>query len=140
MMEDNVYGSVPERGQLLRVKEGMKVFDSDNNEVGKVDFIRFGEVSDEALDRGRGPAGTSDETLGEEEGILEDFAFGGAGTPEEIKEAELIRARMLRSGYIRINASGLFASDRYVLPENIASIDDESIKLNIHKDKLLKRS
>jgi hypothetical protein len=139
-MAGSIYGSEPEREQFSKIREGMKVYDNEDNEVGTVDFVRFGEATDEALDRGRGPAQTSDELLGEEEDILEDFAFGGAGTPEEIKESELIRARMLRSGYIRINASGLFASDRYVLPENIASIGEDVIRLNIHKDKLLKRT
>jgi hypothetical protein len=139
-MDENFHGSQPERGQIMRVKEGMKVYDVEDNEIGKVDFIRYGEASEEALDRGRGPAGTSDDALAEEEGLLGDLTLGFAGTPEDDRESETIRARMLRSGYIRINTSGLFASDRYVLPENIASVDEESIKLKVHKDKLLKKA
>jgi hypothetical protein len=139
-MAGNIYQNEPEKGQLARVREGMKVFDSEDKEIGTVDFIRYGEANEESLKRGGGPAGTSDERMSEEEDILDDFAFGGSGTPEDVKESELIRARMLRSGYIRINTSGLFTADRYILPENIASVAEDSIKLNVPGDKLLKRS
>jgi hypothetical protein len=139
-MAGNLFGDDLEKGQLSQVVEGMKVFDNEDNEVGTVDFIRYGEASEETLQRGGGPATTSDDRMGEEEDILEDFAFGGSGTPEDVKESELIRARMLRSGYIRIDARGLFKSDRYVLPENIASIEEDAIRLNVHRDKLLKRT
>jgi hypothetical protein len=57
--------------------------------------------------------------------------------PDEIPEE--LRERMLREGYIRLDADGLFAADRYILPEQIASAGRDELMLNVKKSELVKR-
>jgi hypothetical protein len=44
----------------------------------------------------------------------------------------------LRHGFIRINASGLFTSDRYAMPDQIASVADDRITLRVAREDLMK--
>jgi hypothetical protein len=46
---------------------------------------------------------------------------------------------VLRDGYVHLDASGLFASDRYILPEQIARLTADGIQLNVTEDALIKR-
>ena len=52
---------------------------------------------------------------------------------------ETLRERLLREGYIRLDADGLFAADRYILPSQIASAAGDEVTLNVEKDQLIKR-
>jgi hypothetical protein len=116
---------------LRHVEEGMKVFDRDRNEIGKVEYVQFGDddpstveveaAAPSTLDRGR------DTLL---DNIAE--AFAGDEIPDEI------RARLLQQGFVRIDASGIFAADRYVTPEQIASVTGDGLLLNVTKDQLVK--
>jgi hypothetical protein len=45
----------------------------------------------------------------------------------------------LRHGFIRINTSGLFAADRYAMPDQIASVADDRITLHVMREDLMKR-
>jgi hypothetical protein len=56
--------------------------------------------------------------------------------PDELPEA--IRARLLHEGYIRMDADGLFNADRYVLPDQIASVTGDGVVLKVSKDQLVK--
>lgn len=116
---------------LRDVHEGMKVFDNAHHEIGKVDWVRFGaddpttpEV--EANAPAREPANDS---------IITDIAraFRTDELPEELQE------RLLEEGFVRINAEGLFAGERFVMPEQIGSIDSDGIVLKVKRDELLKR-
>jgi hypothetical protein len=116
---------------LRHVEEGMKVFDRDRNEIGKVEYVQFGDddpstveveaAAPSTLDRGR------DTLL---DNIAE--AFAGDEIPDEI------RARLLQQGFVRIDASGIFAADRYVTPEQIASVTGDGLLLNVTRDQLVK--
>ena len=117
---------------LRRVEEGMKVFDRDRNEIGKVEYVQFGDddpstaeveaAAPNTLDRGR------DTLL---DNIAEAFVPGD-DIPEEI------RARLLQQGFVRIDANGIFAADRYVTPEQIASVSGDGLMLSVSKDELVK--
>jgi hypothetical protein len=52
---------------------------------------------------------------------------------------EELRSRLLRHGYIRIDGSGLFASDYYVISDQIASVSKDRLQLNVLRDQLIKR-
>jgi hypothetical protein len=113
------------------VHKGMKVFDNSQNEIGKVDDFRFSENQDFpelAAEVDPGDRQRSDSLL---DNIAE--AFGGEEIPE------ILRDRLLSEGYIRLDTKGLFAADRYILPEQIASAVGDQLVLNVSKDDLLKR-
>lgn len=126
----------PDRGNPLRkVREGMKVYDSDDKEIGTVERVYLGEVSPRADERGEGPA-TARYPNQSENDLVQDLAkaFDNDQVPDEL------RARLQRMGFIRLDAKGLFAADRYILPDQIARVSGDKVILNTTKDRLIKRS
>jgi hypothetical protein len=115
------------------VHVGMKVFDNEHHHIGVVDDFK---LSDEDPTRdGPETAGISEERDPGEGSVVR--AVAEVFDPNEIPEE--LRERMLREGYIRLDADGLFAADRYILPEQIASARGDEIMLNVKKDELVKR-
>jgi hypothetical protein len=110
----------------------MKVFDRERHEIGKVEYVQFGDddpstpeveaAAPNTLDTGR------DTLL---DNIAEAFAPDD-DIPDEI------RAKLLQQGFVRIDANGIFAADRYVTPEQIASVSGDGLMLNVSKDELVK--
>jgi hypothetical protein len=114
------------------IEVGMKVFDSELREIGRVDDLKYPE---NATAPGVEPA-TVDAADTPEDNTLVDAvaeAFGREDVPEPL------RSQLLRDGYVRLDASGLFASDRYILPEQIARMTADGIQLNVTIDALIKR-
>jgi hypothetical protein len=114
------------------IHTGMRVFDSARNEIGKVDDFRFSE-NEEQPDVVPTDIDATDRRSGG--GLVEDIAeaFWPDDMPEELRD------RLLTQGYIRLDTSGLFAADRYILPEQIASAAGDELMLNVTKDELMKR-
>ncbi len=110
---------------------GMKVFDRSHKAIGKVDDLRFPE---NAIDPDVEPADIdASDKPDERETIL--GAVAEAFGKEEIPE--VLRDRLLREGYIRLDTP--LGKDRYILPSQIASASDDEIMLNVEKDALIKR-
>jgi len=49
---------------------------------------------------------------------------------------EPIQARLLRKGYVKIAGGFLFGKDRYVFADQIASVDNDVVKLTVNKEGL----
>ena len=115
------------------IQVGMKVFDSELHEIGTVDGLKFPENQ---VAPGVEPA-TVDaaDDVQDENTIIEAVAdaFGREDIPEPL------RSQLLRDGYVHLDAKGLFARDRYILPEQIARMTADGIQLNVTKDALIKR-
>jgi hypothetical protein len=123
------------RSLLRNIHEGMEVFDSNGDKVGTVDDLYFGADSDDMARHGAGAATAPDPSM-RSETLVEDIAdalFGNDNLPEEMRQ------RLLNNGFIRVDGSGFLASDLYVLPEQIASVDDDDVHLNVTREGLLKR-
>jgi hypothetical protein len=138
-MDENIYGGSQEDSILNQVREGMQVLDSQGNRVGRVADIRFGDAREGPIQRGRGPASAEGEVLGDQASVLPDFAVGMTGSPDEGHESDLISKQMQLSGYLVVDAAGLFSGERFVLPEQIAAVKGEEVHLNIDREKLPKR-
>ncbi len=69
-----------------------------------------------------------------EDTLVDNLAEAFAGD-EELPEA--VRGRLLRHGYIRIDTSGLFASNRFAMPDQIESVSDDCVRLRVAKDELI---
>lgn len=118
---------------LERIHEGMKVFDVTNHEIGTVDWVK---LSDEDPATPEAEIAEASEVEREEDhSLMADLAR--AFRDDELPD--VIRERMLREGFIRMDAQGLFARDRYVLPDQIAAVSENGVMLNVSKDELLKR-
>jgi len=118
---------------LRFVEEGMKVFDRERHEIGKVEYVQFGD--DDPTTPEPEAAGLSNLDEGRDtliDNIAEAFGAGD-DLPEEIRE------RLLQQGFVRIDADGLFAADRYVTPEQIDSVSADGLMLNVSKDELVKK-
>jgi hypothetical protein len=122
------------RDALLHIREDMEVYDANNKMVGTVEDVYLGGSSDEALARGEGPATMRDPDLAGDS-LFEDIAEVFA--PDDLPE--VLRARLLREGFIRIDGAGLFAADRYVTPSQIASVSGDRVMLKATRDQLIKR-
>jgi hypothetical protein len=116
---------------LSHVREGMKVLDRNGDHIGSVDWVK---MTDEDPNTVAVEQLTSDEP--ERRETLVDFlaeAFRTDDVPEQLRE------KLMRSGFLRVDADGLFASDRYVLPDQIAVVTDKGVILDVEKDALIKR-
>lgn len=118
---------------LAQIHEGMKVYDRLHNEIGTVEYVRMSDDDPtteevEAVTPGN-PAERDDSLID----VIAD-AFAPDGLPDEIRD------RLLQQGFIRIDSSGLFAADRYVLPDQIMSVSGEAVTLNVSRDELVKRT
>ena len=115
-----------------QVRVGMKVFDSEGHHIGKVDALKFPE---NAVAPGVEVSEVDDVVDDRKETIIDAVAeaFGREDIPEPL------RSQLLRDGYVHLDASGLFASDRYILPEQISGLGADGLKLNVTRDALIKR-
>lgn len=117
---------------LLQVEEGMRVFDRMHNEIGTVEWVQIGD-DDPATPEVE--AATADHPRERESSLIDNIAelFAPDQLPEEVRE------RLLQQGFIRIDADGLFAADRYVTPDQILSVEGDAVMLSVTRDELLKR-
>lgn len=112
-------------GPIGEVREGMAVVDSADERVGKVKDVKMGdpEAATEEGQRADTPGSFADRITA---------AFGAADPTLPDAEA----ARLLRLGYVRVDTSGLFATDTYVGADQIAGVTDETVRLNVAKSSL----
>lgn len=122
------------RSILTQIYEGMTVYDRQGEKIGTVKRVYLGAVGAEDEERGLGAATTAASET-QESSLLEDFAKAFAPDPLP----EVLRNRLLRHGFIRIDSTGLFATDRYALPQQIASVADDRVILQVTRDELIKR-
>lgn len=117
---------------LRNIEAGMKVFDSNHDEIGKVEFVQFGDDDPETPElEARGLS-----NLDDGENTLLD-AIAQAFTTDEIPEE--LRERLLHQGFVRIDSNGLFEADRYITPQQIASVSGDELMLNVTRDELIRR-
>ncbi|MNL68641.1 hypothetical protein D3C87_1933950 [compost metagenome] len=65
-------------------------------------------------------------------GILADVFRPDDQLPREMQE------KALREGFVRLDADGLFAADRYIFPEQIDRVEGDRLVLAVRKEDLLK--
>lgn len=107
------------------VEEGMAVFDRDNEHIGTVEKLRFGDEA-AARDLARQDPGQED--------VINKLAE--AIWPDDMPEGE--RRILLSEGYLVLNADGLMAKDRFIRPFQMAKVDDSGVHLTVCRDDLAK--
>jgi hypothetical protein len=119
---------------LENIKTGMRVFDQADNEIGTVDYVK---LSDEDPTQPGVETRTVQPIQGDShDSLVENMldVFNPDDIPEELRE------RLLREGFVRVESDGLFHADRYILPNQIQSVNDDEVRLNVMKAALIKRS
>mgnify|MGYP000722282074 CR=1 FL=1 len=122
---------------LSQVSEGMGIYDVRDNHIGRVDFVHFGAASETQQELGTGPATSSpaDDPQMRRDTIIDNIAE--AFHPNEVPEQ--LENKLLMSGYIRMDADGIFAADRFITPDQIASVSENKVFLTVNRDQLVKR-
>jgi hypothetical protein len=119
---------------LTQIREGMDVYNYDEERIGKVERVFFGSVSEGEAATGTGAA-TADPVGAGDRTWLTALAdvFDNDDIPNELRE------QLQRKGFIRIDSSGLFSSDRYATPDQIAAVHQDRVILRTDKEGLIKR-
>lgn len=122
---------------LSQVREDMDIYDAGDNHIGHVDFVHFGAASETQQEHGTGPAdlGRADYPDMRRDTIIDNIAE--AFQPEDVPDQ--LQSKLLMDGYVRMDASGLFASDRFITPDQIARVDGDRVYLTVNRDQLIKR-
>jgi hypothetical protein len=122
---------------LSQIHKGMDVYDVRDNHIGHVDFVHFGAASETQQELGTGPASPApaDDPDMRHDTIIDNLAeaFSPNEVPQELQE------KLLVSGYIRLDTDGIFASDRFITPDQIARVSDDDVHLSVNRDQLVKR-
>ena len=118
---------------LNQVHEDMHVDDSTGQEIGTVRQVFLGSVSDEVNRRGGGPATPSVPDT-RDESLIDNLAEAFSAD-DPLPEA--VRGRLLQQVFIRIDTHGMFASDRFALPDQIESVSEDRVRLRLTKDELI---
>lgn len=134
-MSTQPFAQFEQHGPLTQIQEGMAVYDSADKRIGTVREIYMGNSEEMGVAPGEGPA-TTGSTGDNDDSILDNLAEavgGGETLPETFRE------RLLREGYIQIDSSGLFTSDRFAMPDQIADVHEGRVALNVTSDELIAR-
>ena len=142
---------------LSQVHEGMTVYDSKTQNIGTVSDIYMGSdyhaelpndaeiepqadksaITDGIMAAGNGlpimpvPMGFGNVALGGVAGILPVFAF-----EDEIPVQ--IRSHLLEQGFIQIRGNGILGAARYVTADQVATVRDDAVYLNVSREQLAK--
>jgi hypothetical protein len=119
---------------LMRIHEGMDVYNHDDERIGKVESIFFGSVSEQEDMTGAGAA-TPDNVEMRDHSWFD--ALANVFDDDDIHNE--LREQLQRKGFIRIDSSGLFSSDRYATPDQIAAVHEDRVILRTDKEGLIKR-
>lgn len=114
-------GSNADASPLAQVREGFAVYDADGDEVGTVAEVRMADT--EAADLQ--PAQGDDRG----DSFVESAAEAIAGDVDDN-----VSIRMRQTGYLLVDSKGLFAGDKYITPDLIASVDADGVRLAVDKD------
>ena len=134
-MENPIFDENTKNSIMNQVQEGMRVCDNSGQDMGSVRPVFLGAVSEQANEQGRGPATAADPEWRED--TLMDNLAEAFSADDPLPEA--LRGRLLRHGFMRIDTSGIFASDRFALPDQIESVSDDCVRLRVAKDELIER-
>lgn len=115
------------------IREGMDVVDSDMHTIGTVETFRItDEVPGQPEIDAAGVSPVLEDNSESLTSILADVLHPDEKLPRELQE------KVLRDGFVRLDAAGLFAADRYIFPEHIDRIEGDRLVLKVRKDDLLK--
>lgn len=128
-------GKSDQGNRLNQVHSGMTVYDVSGEDIGEVAFVYLGATTATEREFGDGVAAVALDREPDQNGFLGSLA--DALDPQDMPEE--MAQRLQYSGYIRIDSKGLFTSDRYATAEQISSVAENEVHLNVAFEDLLKR-
>ena len=119
-------------GILSKIKPDMKVQDPQGKKIGTVREVQFG---DENMDQPGPETVTSQGKQTERSSSLIDDIAGALAAGDTIPQE--MQSRMLRYGFVRVD-TGWFSRDRVVFPDQVSSVDGETVHLEVGDERLAK--
>lgn len=119
-----VPGTTPD--PLARVEVGMRVLDSDDQQVGTVTAMKAG-------DPGAATAQGQRQTPGPVARVVDAFLGAEPSVPRQRAE------QLLRGGYLRIDARGFLARDLYAGADEVDRVDESGVRLRVPGARLVPR-
>jgi hypothetical protein len=116
------------------IHKGMDVYDSTNSHIGKVDDFKASD--EDPVHPGPETGGVSPAERDASNPVFN--ALADVFSPDD-KLPDELQEKLLREGFVRIDSDGLFASDRYITMDQIASVTKDRLTLSVAKDDLIKK-
>jgi len=137
-------GSVFHTPFIERVVDGMMVVDANGKAIGKVEYVKFGDPGADTTQGNESDGGvgfvaapwpmTTGDTTPTNRGI--GMLFPG-GEPDV---EEPLRSQLLREGFIKIDGSDLFDTDRYVRGDQIIDVTGDTVRIALREREVPKET
>lgn len=114
---------LPDRGPISAVREGMVVIDAGGDEVGKVDAVHMGDP-EAATARG-------EPEVNPQEALQALLLPTGKQLPDQVGK------QLARTGFVRIDRSGIFSGTCYAGPDEIDRIEGDTVHLTKSQEALV---
>lgn len=124
------------RSVLSRIRKDMDVFDVNGDKVGHVEDMYFGADTDDPKTYGAGAASTGTPRAVNDGGVIGDLA---RAVFDDHDMPDTLRNRLMNEGFIRIEPGTLFGSDMFATPDQIVSVSEDGVHLNIDGKSLIRR-
>lgn len=136
-MNSGINDATSRHSILTLIREGMGIYDMRDEHIGEVDFVHFGAASETQQELGTGPQTVTpaDDPQMRRDTIIDNIAEAFA--PNDIPDQ--LESKLLMSGYVRMDADGFFAADRFIMPDQIARVENDRVYLTVNRDQLIKR-
>ncbi|NJN17231.1 MAG: DUF2171 domain-containing protein [Oscillochloris sp.] len=128
-MSEEPFVRAHDRSILNDIHEGMTVYDRSGDKIGTVEFVHFGTEGTDVS------GASSPAAAGRDRGSFVDQIASTLWGSDNLPDT--VQARLNNSGFIRMDAKGLFAKDRYITPDQITAVD-EAVHLGATRDELTK--
>jgi hypothetical protein len=124
-------------GQDDQIKAGMVVVDASNNPVGVVTASHLHGDPSDATDGSLEPLSAENGNApGQTNGSQFIPTIAGSYLGGE-KLPELLYVRLQRTGFLRVEKSGLYSRTYYVTPDQITRVSRNRVKLSVLRETLL---
>ncbi|MEV0287032.1 MULTISPECIES: hypothetical protein [unclassified Kribbella] len=112
---------------IAKVRDDMRVIDQAGSELGRVEFVKMGDAD----------AVTTAGQQGEhqEGGLVGVLGRLIGGREPDVPEP--LAARLLRTGFVKVDGKGLMGRDLYVTADQIDRVDGEAVHLNVTQQALI---
>jgi hypothetical protein len=119
---------------LESIREGMRVYDREGRDLGKVDRVHTGPAGSEAGYAYRGPRAGKE--AGDGETLFAKWVEEMLDPMDNLHKE--LQEELYLHGFMRMLSEGLEGKERYILPDQIHSVSGEAVHLHASQEELKK--
>jgi hypothetical protein len=135
-MNEKIFNTEAKTDLLAQIGKGMAVYGRNGEKIGKVDKVHMSRSLPEQNHR-ETDAFAQDMSLSEEIATSFPQLVETLFDPQDEVE-EVIQKRLYRHGFIRVDAKGLLAGDRYIMADDIEMVENGEVHLSLKRDEIFK--